>query len=108
MTKYHAKKTKLDGYTFDSMAEARRYGELTLMARNGDIMSLTVHPVYLITHQGQKICKYIADFSYLNRDTGSTVVEDVKSPQTRKLPVYRLKKKLVRAFHGIDIKEVEA
>jgi hypothetical protein len=50
------------------------------------------------------VCKYISDFVYL--ENGQKIVEDVKSEYTRKLPVYRLKKKLVKAVHGIDIKEV--
>jgi hypothetical protein len=31
---------------------------------------------------------------------------DVKSDVTRKHPVYRIKKKLMKAVHGIDIREV--
>jgi len=34
------------------------------------------------------------------------VIEDVKSPVTRKLPAYRLKKRLMLACHGITIVEV--
>jgi hypothetical protein len=34
------------------------------------------------------------------------VVEDVKSKATRKIAVYRLKKKLMKQIHGLTIKEV--
>jgi len=37
---------------------------------------------------------------------GVKVVEDVKSEVTRKLPTYRLKNKLMRAVHGIAIREI--
>jgi hypothetical protein len=36
-------------------------------------------------------------------ENGVTVVEDVKGVKT---PIYRLKKKLVKATHGIEITEV--
>ena len=38
--KYHAKRTRLDGLTFDSQKEARRYAELKLLERAGQIHSL--------------------------------------------------------------------
>ena len=38
--KYHAKKTRLDGLTFDSQKEAQRYAELKLLERAGQIHSL--------------------------------------------------------------------
>ena len=53
---------------------------------------------------GVKVCTYIADFTY--EELGGVVVEDVKSEFTRKDPVYRLKNKLMKACHGIDIREV--
>jgi hypothetical protein len=37
---------------------------------------------------------------------GKTVVEDVKSPATVKLPEYRIKKALMKAVHDVDIQEV--
>ena len=37
MNKYHAIKTTVDGITFDSRAEARRYRELKLLERAGVI-----------------------------------------------------------------------
>lgn len=105
MTKYHAKRTPLNGFIFDSIAEAHRYSELKLAVDNGVISELKIHPRYPIEVNGVKVCAYIADFYYLDRD-GSPVVEDVKSNWTRTLPVYRLKRKLMKAVHGIEILEV--
>ena len=104
MTKYHAKKTRLDGITFDSLSEAHRYAELKLAERSGEIVSLRVHPKFPIVVNGHKVCVYIGDFAYTDKD-GAEIVEDVKSSVTRKLPTYRLKRKLVRACYGIDILE---
>ena len=47
---------------------------------------------------------YIADFVY--EENGKQVVEDVKSPITRKNPIYKLKKKMMMYVLGIEIKEV--
>ena len=44
--------------------------------------------------------KYKADFRYIEK--GETVVEDVKGMRT---PVYNLKRHLMKAVHGIEIRE---
>lgn len=100
MNKYGAVKMRLDGYTFDSKREAFRYQELCLLARNGDIQGLEVHPVFDLTVSGTSICKYEADFVYFER--GNRIVEDTKGYRT---DVYKLKKKLMKAIYGIDILE---
>lgn len=103
MTKYRAKPVTIDGIRFASQAEARRYGELKLWQRDGGISGLAVHPRFALTVNGLKVCTYEADFEYWIGET--RVIEDVKGVLT---PVYRLKKKLLRAVHGIEIKEVAA
>lgn len=102
MTKYHAVKVKLDGYTFDSKKEAARYAELLLLVKAGHILELQVHPSFPLTVNGVNIGKYIADFAYHDWYKKKDVVEDVKGVKT---PVYRLKNKLVKALYGIDILE---
>lgn len=100
MSKYRAKKTTVDGYTFDSKKEAARYGALKILLRSGEISDLVLQPKYPIVFNGVKICDYKADFKY--RANGREIVEDVKGVKT---PVYRLKKKMVKAVYGIDILE---
>jgi hypothetical protein len=101
-SKFKAVKTVLDGITFASKKEAKRYTELKLLERAGEISRLELQPRYDIIINGVKVCTYVADFSYF--DKSSRVVEDVKGMKT---PVYRLKKKLVEAlFPGVVIKEV--
>jgi len=102
--KYGAKKVKLDGYTFDSKAEAKRYEELKLMEKAGRITDLEVHPVYCINFKTVRICKVILDFKYFIYRS-EWIYEDVKGVRT---PVYRLKKKLLEATHGIRITEIPA
>ena len=51
------------------------------------------------------IDKYIADFVYIDKETGKTVVCDTKSEAT-KTPAYKIKKKLMLYIHHIKITEV--
>lgn len=95
--KYNAKKTVVDGITFDSRAEAARYGELKLLEEQGVIRDLELQPRFRLqdgfeTADGSRVrpIDYVADFMYLNND-GLKVVEDVKGMET---DVYKLKKKL--------------
>lgn len=103
--KYGNKKTVVDGIKFDSAKEAKRYGELKMLLKAGVIGLLQLQVVYELKVNDKRVCKYIADFEYIIVKTGETVTEDVKSEATRKLPVYRLKKKLMKQVHGIEIKE---
>lgn len=90
--------TTIDGHTFDSKAEAKRYGELKLMVQAGEISDLTVHPVYELqtafrdaTGSRHRSIRYEGDFGYTER--GRAVVEDVKGHRTE---VFKLKEKLFR------------
>ena len=103
--KFRNTKTVLDGITFDSKKEANRYAALKQIERAGLISNLELQPVYQIEINGVKVCKIIPDFRYQDKERG-LIVEDVKSPVTARHPVYRLKKKLLKAVYGIDIQEV--
>ena len=108
-SKYRAKKVTIDGITFDSQMEGRRYQQLKLLKRAGEITHLVMQPEYKIVIDGKLICKYKADFRYIDQRRQCTVVEDVKSKFTAKNPVYRIKKKLVEAMYpGTKIEEVKA
>jgi len=102
--KYGNIKTTIDGIVFDSSKEAKRYIELRFLQQAGEIRDLKLQVPYELNVNGDKVAAYVADFVYVQK--GETIVEDVKSSFTRKLPVYRLKKKLMKSVHGIEIKEV--
>jgi hypothetical protein len=104
--KYGNRPVEINGITFDSKREAERYGELVQAQRAGVIRSLGVHIRYPLVVHGQDCGYYEADFEYINVESGRVVVEDVKSPATRKLPTYRLKRKLVFALYAVEIREV--
>jgi hypothetical protein len=87
------------------MAECKRCNELHAMVNAGLISDLDAHPQprYDLKVNDVKVCAYLADFRYTDNETGEQVVEDVKGYRT---DVYRLKKKLMLACHGIEVEEV--
>jgi hypothetical protein len=97
----------MDGFTFDSGREVDRYLQLLMRQKMGEISGLTVHPRFLLKVNEEKVCTYIADFQYwvCHSDIKGScmVVEDAKGKRTRD---YIIKKKLMLAVHGIEIKEV--
>jgi hypothetical protein len=103
--KYRSLPAEVDGHTFHSRKEAKRYGQLRIRQLAGEITDLELQPQYMIKIEGVKICDYFADFRYKVVATEQEVVEDVKSPATRKKEVYRLKKKMVEALFKIVIIE---
>lgn len=92
----------LDGIVFDSKKEMTRYSELKAMEAAGVISELELQPKWDLHVNGVKVASYSADFRY--RENAEVVVEDIKSKPT-KTPIYRLKKKILKAEYGISIKE---
>jgi len=87
---------------FASKREARRWGELRLMEMAGAIQDLRRQVRYRLDVDGLHVCDYIADFRYISEPGQAEVVEDCKGFRTRE---YVLKRKLMKAIHGIDILE---
>ena len=119
--KYGNKKAKANGRVFDSRTERGRYYTLQTLEKAGEISDLRMQVPFEIipaiyetvevqlktkTKQVQKLVQrashYVADFVYKDKD-GNMVVEDSKG---FRIPEYLLKKKMMRAFLGITIKEV--
>jgi hypothetical protein len=104
VSKYRNRKTIYQGIEFDSQKEERRYQELQLLERAGEIRYLERQPRYDFVIKGKKLKHYYkADFRYEVVRTGQVVTEDVKGYRTRD---YRLKKELVEALYDIEIIEV--
>lgn len=112
-SKYGNQKIEFDGHMFDSKLEARRYSELKLLEKAGEIKELELQKAFVIQPsffddkgKRQTAIKYIADFVYWEkREAGwKYIIEDVKSPATKKDRVYKLKKKMM-AYNGYVISE---
>tara|TARA_R100001224_G_C3926117_1_gene117049 strand:+ start:46 stop:405 length:360 start_codon:yes stop_codon:yes gene_type:complete len=105
--KFGAKKTVFMGFTFDSKWESERYGQLSMLERIGEITDLQRQIPFELVINGKKICKYVADFTYKEKDKNGVeqlIVEDAKGIETA---TFRLKKKLMSAILNIDVKVVK-
>ena len=94
-----------EGIMHQSGLEARRCTELHLMQKGGLIRDLQAHPQprFELDVNGVHICAYLADFSYHDVERGETITEDTKGHRTRE---YEIKRRLMLAIHGIEIREV--
>ena len=125
MSKYLNKKVVVDGVEFDSRKEYDYYLYLKQRQEVGEISCLRRQVPYelipavwgeRVKHlktkdKVERVCiqrptTYVADFVYIETNTGKEVVVDVKSKYTRTLSDYRLKKKMMLAFKGIVLNEV--
>lgn len=110
---YINKKVVVDGIKFDSKKEARRYQALLLMQRAGEISDLELQPKFELVKgvkfsgdaRAKPAVRYFADFAYTDTATGKRIVEDVKSPVTKEKPSYKMKRHMMLAIHGIEVKE---
>ena len=106
--KYGARKVVVDGLKFDSQREAKRWQELKLMARAGEITGLVrqvvfeLAPAVKLHGEARKkpALRYVADFRYVTTPDFAYVVEDAKGRDT---PVSRIKRHLMKSVHGIDV-----
>ena len=103
--KYRNIKVPSDGHVFGGVSEARRYHELKLLKRAGEITNLEIHKKHPLYVKDIKVGDYEADFDY-DCAYGTHVTEDVKSIFTAKLPLFRLKAKMFKAYYNYEITEV--
>ena len=99
MVKYNNVKCTYNGFKFDSIGERNRYKTLELLQLAGEISELKTQVKFPIVINNVKICSYIADYTY-NDKQGNYIVEDFKGVQTS---IFKLKKKLMLAIHGIEV-----
>lgn len=94
--KYSAKKVKCDGMTFMSRMEHKRYEELKLLVKSGEIEGLICQPKFIAVVNGTKVCSIILDFQYYDKKIHTIIYEDVKGVDT---PMSKLKRKLLKALY---------
>lgn len=99
--KYGNKKLVTADGKFDSKREWERWCLLKVRQKAGEISGLRRQVWIKLAINGVRICFFVADHVYV--EDGQRVVEDVKGFPT---PVYKLKKRLLLALHGITVREV--
>lgn len=73
------------------------------MEKAGVVTELERQVRYTLSINDIKICDYVADFRYLQQGEdgfSKLIVEDAKGVLT---PEFKLKKKMMKAIHNIDI-----
>lgn len=103
--KYNNVPTVVDGIRYDSAKEARHGQLLAAMERDGLISELRRQVRFPLKVNGILVCTYVADFEYRDAERGR-VVQDVKSEATKRIPLFRVKKLLMKAIFNIEIQEV--
>lgn len=101
-----AQATEIDGDKFQSKGEGRRYQELKLAQRAGDIRRLRRQVTFPLVVKGWPVYEegYRADFTYYELE-GSAWVYVVEDKKGHKTEIYENKKRLMRAIYGIEIRE---
>ncbi len=107
--KFGNQRTVVDGISFASKAEAKRYGELRALQAAGVIFGLSLQQRFPLTtlQPGatvvERIGDYIADFTYSRSADDTLVVEDVKGMRTA---VYNWKARHFAIEYGFAITEI--
>lgn len=130
--KLHAEKVSVDGIMFDSKREAKRYCELKMLLRAGEISKLELQKEFVLLppqydkpteyfqrgekkgqpKQGKLLergVSYFADFCYIDNKSEEFVVEDAKGyrdPSSAEYAKFVLKRKMLLYFYGIKVKEI--
>lgn len=110
--KYRNVPVVVDGVRFDSKREAARWAELQRLEQLGTISTLRRQVPFVLAKsvhlEGEKRAKpairYVADFVYFADN--ATIVEDIKSPVTAGTAAFRLKRHLLKAVYGLDVRVV--
>lgn len=97
--KYHARKTVVDGETFDSALEAKWFAELRLRERAGEIRGLIRPPAMPLIVNGLTVGSYKPDASWY--ENGDLQHGDFKGFDTQQSA---LRRKLVLALYGIRVR----
>ena len=107
-SKYRNKSVEIDGIKFHSTKEGKFYSELKIKKTLGEIKDFQMQVCYDIKINNIHIANYFLDFLVI---FPNNIIEyiDVKgkdkvSNKWIKTDVFKLKKKLVEAIYGINIK----
>jgi type IV secretory pathway protease TraF len=71
--------------------------------RLGYISHLERQVKFYLTINGQQVCSYVADAVYFDTTTKQRIVADSKGVST---PVFKLKKRLMKALLNIEVQEI--
>lgn len=103
-SKYGNKRVEYDGHTFDSILERDYYIHLKLRERLGEVYEVEMQRPISLRVNGFVVGTLRVDFWFYDDVQKRTRVVDTKGFET---DVSRIKRKLVKAIHGIDVEIVK-
>jgi hypothetical protein len=99
--KFGAKRTLVDGITFDSKREAEVYFDLKLLERAGRISGFERQRKFNLIVNGEIIGTAKIDFAFIDHDQdGKFRVVDVKGVVTRE---FKRTQKIIKAAYNIEV-----
>lgn len=101
--KYRAQPVVTDEGRFASKKEYADWTALKVQERLGYISHLERQVKFYLTINGQQVCSYVADAVYFDTTTKQRIVADSKGVST---PVFKLKKRLMKALLNIEVQEI--
>jgi len=107
--RYRNEPVIVDGVRYASKKQYTRWCQLQMLEKAGKVSNLrrevpfVIAPAVTINGRNKPPLRYYADAVYV--ENGREVVEDTKSPVTRKDSLYRAKIHLLKAVLGIDVFE---
>lgn len=96
--KFNAKKTELDGITFPSKKEAKRYKELKMLKDSSEVLFYLRQVPFHLPGNVRYVCDFMVFWS-----NGEITIEDVKGMKT---DMYIVKKKILEDTYPIHITEI--
>lgn len=96
-----------DDIVFASKMEAKRYDQLKLLEKAGEIQELQLQPRFTLLPAFErhgikyKAIVYVADFAYYDCKTKKRVCEDTKGYETA---IFKLKRKLFAYHHNMELR----
>lgn len=109
-SKYGNRIVKYAGMTFHSHSELKRWLDLEIEQRNGEIAHLSRQNRWPLFVKGELVGTYVDDYDYVLTGkrpgdvVGTFVVEDRKGGKATQTKEFKLKRKLMKGCHGIDIR----
>ena len=104
LSKYRNKAVTVQGRRYASIKEAEHCEKLIQLEKAGKIGGLELQRRFqILGPKGELICVYVADAAFWDHEQDRFRVIDVKGVET---DVFKIKRKLMRAFNGIDVEVI--
>lgn len=103
--KYNNLLTEYNGVKYHSRLEAKYAALLDIRQKAKEVENIKRQERFPLEVNGEKIGTYVADFSFFDKVKKVNRVVDIKGVET---DLFKIKKKLMKAVHGIDVEIIKS